>query len=218
VDGLPPTAETSPVPQPTNADDDANFYRIYGPWAPLNPLQLAEVMRGFARPWWLVGGYAIEAFTGVLRPHEDIDMSIFVEDVPAFRAQLQDRFHLWSNAGGTFRFFDDKHPEPLEPLSQIWVREHAQAPWLIDCTLSPSIEGRWQSKRDNDHVADLDDVTWVDSRGIRVLNPEIVLLFKDAQRRPKDDLDYQHTWPLLSPEKQAWLTDAIARYRVSTVR
>jgi hypothetical protein len=197
-------------------DDDAAFYRIYGPWEPLTPLQLKELMQGFEPPWWLVGGHAIEAFTGIARPHEDIDISIFVEDVPAFRAQLEGRYHLWSNAGGTFRFFDERNPGPIEPLSQIWVRKHAQAPWIVDCTLSPSVDGQWQSKRDEGHVADLDGVTWIDEHGIRCLNPEIVLLFKDAQGRPKDKVDFQNAWPLLSAEKQAWLTAAIARYRSSS--
>lgn len=218
MDGGRAEAETSRVTLPEAVDDDERFYRIYGPWAPLTPAQLQELMRGFERPWWLVGGYAIEAFTAVPRAHEDIDMSIFVHDVPPFRAHLGERFHLWSNAGGTFRFFDEQHPDPLEPMSQIWVREHAQAPWLLDCTLSPSVDGRWQSKRDRDHVDDLDRVTWIDGRGIRVLNAEIVLLFKDAQRRPKDEIDYANAWPLLSPEEQAWLGEAMARYRASAGR
>jgi hypothetical protein len=35
-------------------------------------------------PWWLVGGWAIEAFTGVLHEHEDIDLSIPTGDTTAF--------------------------------------------------------------------------------------------------------------------------------------
>src|SRR5690349_19107852 len=113
-------------------DDDREWQRIYGRFQPLTPLQLKALMVPFERPWWIVGGYAIEAFTGIPREHEDIDMCIFVEDVPAFRARLEPRLHLWSNDGGTFRFFDEQHPEPLSPLSQIWVREHAGAPWILD--------------------------------------------------------------------------------------
>ena len=47
-------------------------------------------MAGFGRPWWLVGGWSIEAYTGVPREHEDVDLSILACDVPAFRAHLGD--------------------------------------------------------------------------------------------------------------------------------
>lgn len=200
------------------AGDDIDFARIYGPFAPLTPLQLRNLMEGFDRPWWLVGGYAIEAFTGIERTHEDIDMSIFIEDVPAFRAHLEPRLHLWSNNGGTFRFFDDANPEPLAPLSQIWVREHAQAPWIIDCILTPSVDGKWQSKRDREHIAPLDEVTWVASNGIRYLNPEIVLFFKAARERSKDNIDYERALPLLSDSQRAWLDDALERRRAGLIQ
>ena len=99
--------------------EDPDWQRIYGRFEPLTPRELRTLMAGFERPWWIVGGYAIEAFTGIEREHEDIDMCIFVEDVPAFRAHLEPRYHLWSNDGGTFRFFDDRHPEPLAPLMEL---------------------------------------------------------------------------------------------------
>src|SRR3954454_24979899 len=106
-----------PVPAVPGGDSDA-FFRIYGPWQPLTPAEVADVMEGFARPWWIVGGHAIEAFTGVHREHEDIDLAIFTEDFPRLRTQLGSRFHLWSNDGGTFRYVDDDHPEPLAPRAQ----------------------------------------------------------------------------------------------------
>ena len=193
------------------ADEDAEFLRVYGPWQPLTPTQVQSLLEGFERPWWLVGGYAIEAFTGVKREHEDIDMSIFVGDVAAFRAHLEPRFHLWSNYGGTFRFFDKKHPEPLAPLSQIWVRKHARAPWILDCILTPSVDGMWQSKRDRDEFRTLDDATWIDDRGIRILKPEIALFFKAARERPKDEQDFEAALPLLSRARREWLDDALER-------
>lgn len=208
---------TTQTPRVMDADE-LDVGRIYGRFEPLTPAGLQELMRGFSRPWWLVGGYAIEAFTGVAREHEDIDMSIFVEDVPAFRAHLEPRFHLWSNDGGTFRFFDAKHPEPLQPLSQIWVREHALAPWIVDCILTPSVDGKWQSKRDRDHIAELDDVTWSDGSGIRYLNPEIALFFKAARERAKDETDYRNTMPLLSAEQRAWLDRALEQRRNGELR
>ena len=192
--------------------EDIAFYATYGDWQPLTVTELASLMAGFQHPWWLVGGHAIEAFSGVQRAHSDMDVSFFSSAILDFRKQLEGRYHVWSNHGGTFRILDDKHPEPLHPLAQIWARKNAQSPWVLDGAPSPSIGGRWQSKRDSEHVADLDDVTWADARGVRFLNPEVVLLFKAAQNREMDRFELATAWPLLTSEKRQWLRDAVRRY------
>jgi len=191
--------------------DDVDWERLYGPWQPFTPAEVKALLEGFPRPWWLIGGHAIEAFTGVRRPHEDVDLSIFGRDVPFLRRQVEGRYHLWSNHGGTLRPINDRFPEPLDYLSQIWIREHALAPWVIDLPMSPDVQGRWLSKRDPLHVADLEQVTWVHSDGIRYLNPEVVLLFKAQAHRAKDERDLDVTWPLLTPAKQDWLRESVRR-------
>ena len=69
------------VTDPHVDPEDAEFYRWYGAWQPLDPPGVAALMAGFDRPWWLVGGWSIEAFTGVAREHEDVDLSILACDV-----------------------------------------------------------------------------------------------------------------------------------------
>jgi len=191
--------------------EDVAFCDVYGDWDPLTPVQLRQLLTGFPEPWWLVGGHAIEAFTGVVRFHEDVDLVVFSDAVPALREHLGGRFHLWSNDGGTFRVIDDRHPEPLHPLSQIWMREDARSPWRVDCPLNPVRDGLWVSKRDDTHVAPLEDVTWVADDGVRYLRPEIVLHFKGAHDRQKDRIDLRSTWPLLDDARRAWLADAVRR-------
>jgi hypothetical protein len=168
-------------------------------------------MAGFERSWWIVGGWAIEAFTGIEREHEDVDLSILACDVPALRAHVGERWHLWSNAGGTLRPLDDRFPDVLDREGQIWVREHAQAPWVIDLPLTPDTDGRWTSKRLPGHVAPVAEVTWVAADGLRYLAPEIVLHFKARSGRPKDDLDLARALPLLDDVRRAWLRDAVRR-------
>ncbi len=199
------------MPDPWEPDEeDLAFYAIYGDWAPLTPLQVAELMDGFEPPWWIVGGHAVEAATGIRRTHEDIDLVVFSRDFQALRTQLGDQFHLWSNWGGTFRLIDDKNPEPLDPLSQVWVRRSAHSPWLMDIPLNPDREGQWASKRDPDLVADLEDVTWVKD-GIRYLRPLYVLHYKSTQRRPKDEFDLTNVLPLLTGDEREWLRGALAK-------
>lgn len=189
--------------------EDAEFFRWYGPWSALDPDGVAEFMAGFGRPWWIVGGWSIEAFTGTTREHEDVDLSILACDIPAFREHVGDRWNLWCNQGGMLRPLNDRFPEVLAVDSQIWIREHALAPWLIDLPITPDREGLWTSKRWAEHVAPLDDVTWVAGAGIRYVNPEIALHYKARLNRPKDNLDLAVTWPLLSAGQRAWLLEAV---------
>jgi hypothetical protein len=190
-------------------EEDHQFSRVYGPWRPYRPDEVAHLLQGFSEPWWIVGGQAIEAFSGVPREHEDVDVSIFSSAFQALRAQLGDRFHLWSNDGGLFRHVTDDHPEPLTPLAQTWVREHAMAPWVMDVILNGEGDGIWRARRDIDLTAPLEEVTWISPAGIRYLNPELVLFFKARLQRPKDQVDLSSCLPLLSSEQLTWLLGAV---------
>jgi len=35
---------------------DEEFFRWYGPWAPVTPGQAAEILDGAGVRWWIVGG------------------------------------------------------------------------------------------------------------------------------------------------------------------
>lgn len=189
--------------------EDRAFERVYGPWQPLTPSQARDLMAGFRPPWWVVGGWAVEAFTGVRRAHEDLDLVVFTTDFADLREHLSGRhgLHLWCNDGGTFRFVDDRHPDLLSPLCQVWVRRDATSPWLLDIPLNPVQDGRWVSRRDPALVRDLEEVTWVAGDGVRYLAPEMVLHHKARLRRPKDEVDLEAAWPLMAPAGRAWLLE-----------
>jgi hypothetical protein len=189
--------------------EDADFHRWYGAWQPLEPAGVAELMAGFDRPWWLVGGWSIQAFTGARREHEDVDLSILACDVPALREHLSADWTPWSNDGGTFRPLSDRFPEVFHDECQIWLRRDAGSPWVVDIPITPDREGRWASKRWADHVVPLEDATWLADDGIRYLNPEITLHYKARWCRPKDERDLETTWPLLPADKRAWLVSAL---------
>jgi hypothetical protein len=190
--------------------EDAEFDRWYGAWQPLDPPGVAALMAGFDRLWWLVGGWSIEAFTGVPREHEDVDLSLLACDIPAFRAHVRDGWTPWSNHGGTLRPLSDRFPEPFDAESQIWLRRDATSPWVVDLPITPDRHGLWTNKRWSSHAAPVDDVTWVADDGIRYLRPEITLHFKARSQRPKDEQDLEAAWPLLTEDRRAWLLEAIA--------
>lgn len=197
--------------EPTEHDEDAAFERLYGPWQGLDPAQTVEFLADYDAPWWVVGGWAIEAFTGIPRRHEDIDIVIFRRDLPRFLDLVRDRYHVWSAGAGTLRPVNEDWPEPHPEASQVWLREHAGAPWIIDCLLSEDHDGEWVSRRDPEWHAPLDEVTWLATDGVRYMRPEIVLQHKARLDRPKDLRDLTAAWPLLASEQQAWLRTAIER-------
>lgn len=192
------------------APDDLEFQRRYGPWEAFTPQQARELFAEIGIRWWIAGGYAVEAFTGVPREHEDIDVSIFRRDVPALRAALEGRLHLWSAGSGSLRPVDDRFPEPAADSDQIWLREHALSPWRADILLNPDDDGSWVSRRDPSFVAPLDDVTW-ELDEIRYLRPEIALAFKAKLNRPKDERDFAVALPLLNEAARQWLAEFLAR-------
>ncbi len=195
---------------PEERAEDELWNRLYGPFDAFDLDGAVEFFAGFDRPWWLVGGWAIEAFTGAPREHEDIDVSILACDAPALREHVGDRWHLWSNVSGQIRPMIDRWPDLPEPDAQIWVRRDAFSPWVMDLPVTPDVDGLWQNKKVPEHVAALDDVTWSTGDGVRVLNPEIVLLFKARLDRTKDRRDLARTLPLLTDGQRTWLGDQVS--------
>ena len=84
-------------------EEDIAFERRFGPWAAPTPVEAVAVLAAFARPWWVCGGYAVEAFTGVVRPHDDLDIGFFRRDLAVLREALGDRYDLWSVGSGMLR-------------------------------------------------------------------------------------------------------------------
>ena len=203
-------ANPQPQPQPQPWLPPTEFERIYGPQLSWTPEEARDLLEGLPVPWWVAGGWAIEAFTGVAREHEDIDLSLLRRDLPAVRHRLQGGWHLWaaSDQGLTHLAPDREMPDHAE---QVWVREHALAPWRGEFVLNPDHDGRWQFKRDPSVVMTLDGVTW-ERDGIRYLRPELVLAHKLRSTRPKDDADLAAALPLLGNTERAWLAGFVARH------
>jgi len=61
---------------------DDQFEQRYGPLARLQPKEVAALLHGLRAPWWIVGSWAIEAFTSEHRPYEDVDVCVLLGGVP----------------------------------------------------------------------------------------------------------------------------------------
>jgi hypothetical protein len=190
--------------------DDAEFDRLYGRWESLDPAGVQALLADFPAPWWVVGGWAIEAFSGVSRPHHDCDVVIFRRDLPALVDLVAGRYDLWSVGSGALRPITEAWPEPHPEAGQVWLRENAAAPWVVDCLINEDRDGRWVSRRE-EWSAPLEEVTWVAEDGIRYQNPEVVLHHKALQDQPKDRADRDAALPRMSEAERTWLRDAVRR-------
>jgi hypothetical protein len=197
-----------PERERNEAAEDRDFYRWYGPWAPLTPPEVAARMAALPARWWIVGGWAVDAFTGVAREHEDIDVAFFWKDLPAVHAQLSPELCIWSNLSGTLRPMRSPD-ERLADARQLWVRRDGMSPWLMDLAMTPHDGDTWISPRDDRIRMPLDDATFAAPDGIRYLRPELVLFMKARMARLKDDRDLATMLPLLEPERRRWLAEAI---------
>ncbi|MEV0296369.1 hypothetical protein [Nocardia sp. NPDC050710] len=191
-----------PVRTPVDAEA-VEFCDLWGPWAVLTPTDVAEVLMPLSASWWICGGWAIDAFTGTHREHSDIDVSIFRSDIPALRKAIGGQLHIWSAGEDGIRPVDDRFPEVPATADQVWLRENARSPWLIDMLLNPGQDGNWVNRRDPAMAIPLEEATWRDAHGIRYLNPEFALAFKAKHNRPKDLADLHRTLPRLNPDARA---------------
>jgi hypothetical protein len=189
--------------------DERAFAALYGRWEPLAPHELRDLLAGAAVRWWIAGGVALELAGARPRPHDDLDVAVLLDDLPALRERLAS-FHLWEAHDGTLR--------PLLPgeslregREQLWLRRDASQPWLADLVLTPSEGGRWLFKKDRRLSRPLGEIGGVHD-GIPYLRPELVLLHKAHLRREKDEADFAAALPLLDSAARRWLAGALRRY------
>lgn len=192
-----------------SALSDDQFEQLYGPLARLQPSEAAELFEGFNASWWIVGGWAIEAFSGRQREHEDLDVCILARDVPRLLGHFIGTHHVWGTGGGVMCPLLSANQRLPTWLNQIWVRETATAPWLLDVIVTPDRDGKWVFQRDQTYVDDLQSVTWTANDGIVYQKPEITLAFKAAHSRLKDRADLESCLPRLTPAATAWLTETL---------
>ena len=181
------------------------------PWGTWDHMPLEEAMelfRGLSVPWWIAGGYAIDAFAGSgRRGHEDIDISVFAADQLAVQEHLA-RWELHcADPPGTLRPWQGG--EQLAPrIHDIWARRDADDAWRFQLMLNPGGPDQFIYRRDERLRLPLEQATLL-LGGVRYLTPEVQLLFKAGSLRPKDEKDFDDCLPLLSAGQVRWLREAL---------
>ena len=188
--------------------DHDEIVRLYGPWLSRTPQDVAALLDGYGGPWWIAGGWAIEAFTGVHRPHDDVDPSIPRSDVAALRAHLSGHLDVWQADDGLLRPMVEDTDTLSDTCENLWLRPSGAQPWEYDVILMHATPTTWTFKRDARISRPLAEILW--SRdGITYLRPEVQLLHKARAVRAKDQVDFEVSAPLLDQRSRTWLRNAL---------
>ena len=180
-------------------------------WEAWDPAAVAEKLAGLDTPWCVVGGWALELFHGVARDHEDLEICVPSADFDLVRERLAGyEFFVPTPKEGVLRRLETAG-DAFFDSHQTWVREPETGKWRLDIMRNPHERDTWICRRERTIRLPYDEVVATTKDGLPYMQPEIVLLFKGKEPRPKDEQDFETTLPFLSAEARAWLTRALAR-------
>jgi hypothetical protein len=168
---------------------------------------VARIMNGYPKPWWIAGGWAIDLFVGhVRRPHSDIDIAVLREDQRELRQHLAG-WSLTKVVSGTVEEWprDEYLVLPTHEVHARRANHHAEF------LLNESRGERWVFRRNAAVTLPIVQLTASPNAPLPSLCPEVVLLYKAKSPTPTDRDDFLAAAPLLSTEAKCWLRNALDR-------
>jgi aminoglycoside-2''-adenylyltransferase len=175
-------------------------------------LQVAALFRGFERPWFVAGGWAVDFLLDrVTREHGDIDVAVLRDDQIAVRGL----FAGWkaekvvpAPGGGTREVWPENEELTL-PVHEVWFSREEGAPRELEVLLNELVDGAWRFRRDPRIELPLEMLGVRSARGLPVLAPEVVLLYKAKAPRATDEDDFAAMLPALTRARRRWLAGAL---------
>ena len=180
--------------------------------------RVAELMSTFAAPWYLCGGWAVDAWLGrQSRDHGDMDFAIFQDD----QAALFEHLAGWRLIGHDNNVDDDsKEPWDGRRLDiPAHIHAHTADGFELDIQVNERADGEWVLNRKPRVAIALDQCAGQSAWGVPTVVPGVILFYKahapvwrDLPRgapRPHDELDFLALLPQLTAEQRQWTWDAI---------
>jgi hypothetical protein len=155
---------------------------------------------------WLSGGVALDVWLGhATRSHGDIDVSVLRSDWDAFAGSIPSTLRMYAAEGGTLR--------PLgahsDPPNNIWCTRDDMDAWVLQLNIEEGTDSEWRYRRFPAIRLEWERAV-VEVAGIRVIAPEVQLLWKSKMPVEKDEADLTAVLPHLDASAREWLSRAIA--------
>ena len=172
-------------------------------------LKVAALMSEFETDWFVAGGWAIDLFLGKeTRTHEDIEIAIFRKDQIALQNYLNG-WHLQKVENGVLSNW--RQGDFLElPIFEIHCFNEAGELQFLEVLLNETNGNEWIFRRNKSITKPLSKLHLKSNSGIKILCPEVVLLFKSKNPRAKDEQDFLTVVGHLDMESKRWLKNAIS--------
>jgi hypothetical protein len=198
-----------------------------------------DLLQGFGHPWFLCGGWAVDAWLGrQTRDHLDVDIAVFHHDQHAVFEHLPGWAlvaHDPNVAGDTTEPWNGR---PLDLPAHIHVPKLGSALATSTAATHTAFEFEfmlversgedWVLNREPYIAIPLEHSTGQSSWGLPAEAPEVVLFHKAggdlsprevaARRhdiRPQDEQDFRALLPTLTAAQRAWLRSSLDRVRPS---
>lgn len=181
-----------------------------GPWDPLSPDAVAELLAPIEAPWWIGGGWALDLLAGgQSRAHGDVDVLILRRDQHPFRARLDGWDVRAASPPGELRPWPVGETLPSH-LHDVWCRPEPSAGWAFQFMIDDSFGDDWLFRRHHGIRRPVASLAGRASRpGMKVLSPDVQLLYKSKGMRDKDIADFEMVLPHLSAGERDWLRQAL---------
>ncbi len=152
--------------------------------------------------WWISGGHALELHLGrSWRSHDDIDVGVLRGDAPGLATLLED-WDIEIAAAGVLTRWDGSVPLSEESQNNLWCRKRSDQSWCLDVTLGDGDQESWIFGRDPSIRVLWADAILRTALGVPYLAPELQLLYKSRDMRPKDELDARQVIPNLTSDQR----------------
>ena len=174
-----------------------------------SPGEVARRLAGVSAPWYVAAGWALDLYLGrQTREHGDIEIAVPAARFPEVRGRFPGFIF---DGAGSGRIWPDAAPEVLADVFQTWVRDPVTGNYLLDVFREPHDGNTWICRRDGTIRLPYRDIIQFTDVGIPYLAPELVLLFKAKNARPKDQADFEVAVPHLSLARRETLAGLLAR-------
>jgi hypothetical protein len=178
-----------------------------------DPLSIGRLMAGFPHLWGICGGWAIDLFLGrVTRPHKDVEIAVLRRDQLALQSCLAQRGWTMQKAADS-KLIPWPEGEKIElPVHSIWCKNPQHKPDFLEVLLNEATETHFIFRRKQSVTLELERAFRQTHEGLRILAPEIVLLYEAKQTsRQEYAADFRNTLPHLDPAQRPWLKDALSK-------